>query len=116
MKKRSRLVRGEDFTRLLSGRRLWAGRTVVAFASPRTDHARRIGVSASRRLSGAVARNFARRRLREAARLALLTRPATTGYDLVLVARQGALTLSWDVVRSELASVAARLGPIEGTP
>jgi len=117
MKKRSRLLRGEDFTRLLAGQRLWAGRTVVAFAVRRPDHARRIGVTATRRLPGAVERNLARRRLREAARVILLASPEPeAGYDLVLVARQGAVTLPWEMVRSEVASVAVRLAGSAGSP
>jgi ribonuclease P protein component len=50
----------------------------------------RFGFTASRSLGGAVVRNRARRRLKEAVRL---TGPshAAEGYDYVLIAREGAL-------------------------
>ncbi len=50
----------------------------------------RFGFTASRSIGGAVQRNRARRRLKEAVRLAGPAR-AVKGYDYVLIAREGTL-------------------------
>src|SRR4029077_7384105 len=72
VKKRYRLTGRREFQRLLPGRRLYAGASLVGFASPGRTPVTRVGVGASRQIRGAVARNRARRRLREAARRRLL--------------------------------------------
>jgi ribonuclease P protein component len=114
VKKLHRLKARGDFQRLLSGRRVFAGKSMVAFAAPgRTDRTR-VGVTASRLIRGSVAKNRARRRLREAARQALLgedSKGAGTGipFDVVLIARPGALTLPFPLLGAEVGELASRL-------
>jgi len=69
----------------------------------------RVGLTASRKVGNAVARNRARRRLREAARL-LLPANAVPGYDLVLVARGETVVRPWADLLSDLTAGLKRLG------
>jgi ribonuclease P protein component len=113
LKKRFRLTRQRDFTRLIRGRRLFAGRALVAFAAPR-EGSPRIGVTSSREIKGAVARNRARRRLRELGRRILLAedsplRGGGISYDVVLIARTPALELPMQELEAEARSLLDRL-------
>ena len=77
----------------------------------------RVGFTATRRIGGAVVRNRAKRRLREAAR-AMLPQHGRPGCDYVLIARSGATTRPWarllDDVKTALIRLAAEPGGVEG--
>ena len=70
----------------------------------------RVGFTATRKVGGAVVRNRAKRRLREAAR-ALVPTLGKPGFDYVFIARGGAPTRPWarllDDVKSALVSLGA---------
>ena len=102
----ARLRRGEDIARV---RAEGAARNDNLFSlrALRSDQpAVRVAVSASRGVGGAVKRNRARRRLREAVRLVLRDRGSTGdgGVDLVLLARPAAL----DARSADLRAAVAR--------
>lgn len=65
-----------------------------------TTEPRRAGFAVSRQIRGAVRRNRARRRLREAYRAARDTAPAHTA--LVIIGRPGALREPFSVLAAEL--------------
>lgn len=115
MKQRFRLKRRDDFDRVMGGRRVFAGRTLVAFALPNPDGHWRVGVAVSRQLRGATARNRLRRRLREAARTNLLPQDSEAGssgigYDMVLIGRPAGLDAPHPVLQEEVVRVRSRLG------
>jgi ribonuclease P protein component len=68
-----------------------------------------VGFTATKKIGGAVVRNRAKRRLREAARK-LIPELGLPGHDYVLIARGGTATRPWssllDDVKSALLSVA----------
>jgi ribonuclease P protein component len=117
VKKRFRLRRRADFQRAMAAGRVFAGPTIVAFASPKPPPGRsgpRIGVTVSRRLPSAVVRNRARRRVREAVRLELQTEDSALlaggiTVDVVLIARPPALTIDFQQLRREVRRAAARV-------
>jgi ribonuclease P protein component len=119
VKRRFRLRRRQDFDRVMRAPRFFAGRAIVAFAIPSSNGGWRVGVTVSRRLRGAAKRNRLRRRLREAARASLLTRPGSpadvdAGYDVVLIGRPAALELPLEALSEEAAQVRRRLAATAG--
>ena len=99
----------------MHGRRVFAGRAVVAFASPNRVGDWRVGVTVSRRVRGAVLRNRIRRRLREVARARLLPADSPApdrgiGYDVVLIGRPALASLPFPILEEEATAVRARLG------
>lgn len=119
MKKRFRLKGRRDFQRVVTTRRIVSTANLVGFAQPgRSDHSR-LGVGASRRISGSVQRNRARRRLREAVRLSLRPDGSLSGapgikLDVVLIARPALLRVEFPELLADLAALAGRLRGIAG--
>lgn len=104
-----RLKRRAEFLRVGKGRR-WHGATMTIQAEVRVDHqiggddrAIRFGFTLTKKVGNAVVRNRARRRLREAVRLADATLPARPGHDYVLVGRLDAVRLPFAALARELA-------------
>ncbi len=99
---------------VMRGQRVYAGRTLVAFARPNPGGEWRVGVAVSRSLRHAVDRNRARRRLRETARAQLLPQDSDDpvrgiGYDVVLIGRPAAVEAPASVLAREMAAVRGRL-------
>ncbi|MFN3557751.1 MAG: ribonuclease P protein component [Brevundimonas sp.] len=74
-----------------------------------------IGFTATRKVGGAVVRNRAKRRLREAAR-ALAPHLAVAGSDYVFIARMGTADRSWDRLLDDVKSALTRLATPRPTP
>jgi ribonuclease P protein component len=95
-----RLRRPEEFRRVWAAGRSWAHAWFILWALPNDlDHVR-VGITASRKVGNAVARNRARRLLREATRH--LYPHIVPGWDLVLVARPALVTRKEPQVESAL--------------
>ncbi|WP_394762355.1 ribonuclease P protein component [Phenylobacterium sp.] len=75
----------------------------------------RAGFTATKRIGGAVQRNRAKRRLREAARL-LLPDLASPGFDYVFVARGGVTTRPWPRLLDDVKSALIRLAADRDRP
>lgn len=89
MERRTRLRRASDVRQVYDEGQSWAHPLLVLVARPNDLDFSRVGFTASRKLGGAVARNRAKRLLREAARH-LYTRFGA-GWDVMLIARAGLL-------------------------
>ena len=68
----------------------------------------RVGFTATKKIGGAVVRNRAKRRLREAAR-ALLPSFGRPGFDYVFIARQGTADRPWERLLDDVKSALTRL-------
>ena len=101
----------------MSGKRVYSGHALVAFAVPNGGDQNHVGVTVSRALKSSVERNRARRRVRELARVILLgpDSPLTNlgiRYDVVLIARPAALEVSFADLSEEAAQAAVRLSKL----
>ncbi len=67
-----------------------------------------VGFTATRKVGGAVVRNRAKRRMREAARL-LLPLHGKPGFDYVFIARNGAPSRPWPRLLDDMKSALIRL-------
>ena len=86
-RKPHRLTRRAEFLAVAAKGRRAAVHGLVLQALPREDQGRmRLGFTVTKKVGNAVVRNRTRRRLKEAARLALAEHPPA-GFDLVLIGR-----------------------------
>ncbi|MBN1956337.1 MAG: ribonuclease P protein component [Anaerolineae bacterium] len=111
MERRIRLRRPADFERVRQEGCSLSHPLLVLVVRPSGFDCTRIGVVASRKIGNAVARNRARRLLRESARH-LYPRIAS-GWDLVLIARPMILRAKEPQVREALALLARQAALLE---
>jgi ribonuclease P protein component len=107
------LKRRAEFLALARGKKLAKPGFVMQLRRVAEPAPLRIGYTATRKIGNAVARNRARRRLREAARLTFgpltLGSAGLTGLELVLVCRQNTATVPFQTLCDGLAAALAEL-------
>ncbi len=74
-----------------------------------------LGFTATRKVGGAVVRNRAKRRIRDAARR-LLPLHGQAGHDYVLIARMGATTRPWERLLDDVKTTLIRLAAGQPSP
>ena len=102
----NRLRRSGDFERVRVSGRAWVNRSLVLGVLANDLGHVRVGVSASRRVGGAVKRVRAKRLIREAVRPRL--KNLNAGWDLVFVARSPLQNTSYQDVDLAVAQVLGR--------
>lgn len=109
MERRIRLRRGRDIERVYQEGRSWAHPLLVLILRKNDLGVSRVGVTASRKVGGAVQRNRAKRLLREAARH-LYPEFEAEGWDVLLIARASTVQAKAQDVESALASLLRQVG------
>ena len=109
-----RLTRRSEFLRVAGRGRKAARPGLVLQALPSGGGPLRLGFTATKKIGGAVVRNRAKRRLREAARLTLPA-DAAPGWDLVLIARDATATRPFAQLLGDLRGALRQAGVVPAT-
>lgn len=110
-----RLTRRAEFLAAAKGVSSARGAVVVQALAREGQEVIRAGFTATRKIGGAVVRNRAKRRLREAARL-LLPHHGAPGVDYVFVARGGTTARPWPRLLDDVKSALLSLAPTSPAP
>ena len=108
MQRRFRLNRSGDIQRVRRTGKSYAHPLLVLVAAHSDAPGKRFAVTAGVRVGGAVERNRARRRIREAARP--LVGALAEGWDLLLVARSGAVSAPFAELAGAVRALFQRAG------
>lgn len=103
-----RLRKRAEFLFVRQGARAGRGCVLIEARRRAEGGSTRVGFTASKKVGNAVARNRAKRRLREAARQ-LLAQHGLPGVDYVLVARQTTPDAPWDALLDDVGNALIRL-------
>lgn len=110
LSRHQRLTRSALFRETYAQNHSWVGRYMVLWVREADDASLRLGVVSSKRVGGAVQRNRARRRIREAWRR---LRPYFSGdVDVIFVCRGYLLRAPWEKVVKEMLWLAEQAGLI----
>jgi len=108
MERRTRLRHAGDIRKVYDEGKSWAHPLLLLVARPNSLDFSRVGFTASSKLGGAVARNRAKRLMREAARR--LYAQIEPGWDLMLIARSDILAVKEPQAEEAVAELLKRSG------
>ena len=111
----TRIQKRADFLACAKGPHCARGAVLVQARARDENPLVRAGFTATKRIGGAVERNRAKRRLREAARL-ILPDLAHPGFDYVFIARGGVTTRPWPRLLDDMKSALLRLAADRDRP
>ena len=107
-----RMTERKDFLRMSQGSRVHSKSFVLQRRNRAEDLSVRVGFTCSKKVGNAVARNRAKRRLREIARL-VLPILGLPGYDYVLIGRASVTgSLDFEAMKKELVDALQKLNSI----
>lgn len=113
MQRKLRLRKKQDFNKVYRHGRSFANAQFVVYWRRQAEPGCfRLGVSASAKLGGAVVRNRLRRRVKEIVRLNADKLQAA--YDLILIVRKPALSLSYKEMEGSVLHVLRKAGLLKG--
>ena len=105
----NRITQRKDFLRLANAQRVHSTSFVLQSRNRKDDAPMRVGFTCSKKVGNAVARNRAKRRLREIARL-ILPISGQPGHDYVLIGRANVTaTTDFAAMQTELAQSLQKL-------
>ena len=105
----ARMTDRKDFLRMSQGRRVHSKSFVIQSRNRAEDLSVRVGFTCSKKVGNAVARNRAKRRLREIARL-VLPILGLPGYDYVLIGRASVTSsMDFEAMKKELVDALQKL-------
>lgn len=105
--KAARLLRRSEFVRLSAGRPGYSGPAFLVVWQANNYGRPRLGITASRKVGGAVVRNRIKRQVREFFRMHAQALPSV---DLNVIVRRRAADLDGGALRQELSRIFARIG------
>lgn len=108
MDRKYRLTSSKDYQRVRRTGKSYAHPFIILVIAPNGKGISRVGVSASRAVGGAVARNRAKRRLREVIRGYLSQ--FEPGWDMILIARSPALDAKWTSLNESITGLLKQAG------
>lgn len=115
MQKKYRLSRKEDFTDVYrTGKSVANYQFILYYKRNEALNHFRLGISASRKIGGAVVRNRVRRRLKEIFRLH--ADEIQGGYDLVLIVRKAAVEMEYAALAGSVRHILKKAGLLKPNP